>query len=80
METFPRVLRTIPKRARYRNPDAIAGGTWEAFERILRRGGYFRQGLAKVEAATAIGKRFNPQCNNSRSFAVFRDAITEAAS
>ena len=78
-EAYPRVSSNIPARAAYRNPDAIAGGTWEAFERILQRHGYFSQGLAKLQAATCIGRRIDPARSRSHSFAVFRDAIAEAA-
>ena len=76
---YPRVSANIPGRAAYRDPDAITGGTWEAFERILQRHGYFGQGLLKVQAATDIGGHIDPARNRSRSFAVFRDAIAEAA-
>ena len=75
---YPGVSPNIPGRAAYRNPDAITGGTWEALERILRKHGYFRQGLAKVRAATEIGEHIDPARNRSRSFTVFRDAIAEA--
>lgn len=78
-QAYPRVSPNIPSQARYQNPDAIAGGTWEAFERVLQKHGYFKQGLAKVQAATAIGQHIDPDRNRSRSFAVFRDAIAEAA-
>ena len=77
-QAYPNVSPNIPSRARYRDPDAIQGGTWEAFERIMMEHGYFRQGLAKVQAATAIGRHIDAQHNRSRSFAMFRDAITEA--
>ncbi len=76
---YPGVSANIPGQARYRHPDAIAGGTWEAFERILRKHGYFKTGLAKVQAATAVGQHIDPARNRSHSFAVFRDAIAEAA-
>ena len=76
---YPGVSANIPGRAAYRDPDAIAGGTWEAFERILQRHGYFGQGLAKVQAATDIGDHIDAARNRSRSFAVFRDEIAEAA-
>ena len=76
---YPGVSANVPDRAAYRDPDTIRGGTWEAFERILQRHGYFNQGLAKVQAATQIGERIDPARNRSRSFAVFRDAIAEAA-
>jgi hypothetical protein len=39
---YPRVSKSTPERAKYRDPDAIAGGTWEAFERILQNAGYFK--------------------------------------
>ena len=75
---YPRIPAQTPDRAARRNPDTIPGGTWEAFERVLQRHGYFRQGLAKVQAATDIGQHFDPARNRSHSFAVFRDAIVEA--
>ena len=75
---YPDVSPNIPSQAPYRDPDAIAGGTWEKFERVLQRHGYFRQGLAKVQAATEIGKHIVPQNTRSHSFSVFRDAISEA--
>ncbi len=74
---YPRVSRTIPNQAKYRNSDAIQGGTWEAFERILKKGGYFKTGLRKIEAARAIAPYIDPGRNRSRSFAQFRDALLD---
>ena len=75
---YPRVSKNIPAKSCYRDPDAIMNGTCGKFEKILQKHGYFRQGLAKVEATTAIGKHFDPCTSNSHSFRVFRDAIAEA--
>jgi hypothetical protein len=75
---YPRVAPTVPARRGFRDPDAIAGGTWEAFERIMRQHGYFRGGLAKVAAARAIGRHIEPARSRSRSFAVFHQALAEA--
>ena len=75
---YPQVSATIPNKAAYRNPDAIAGGTWEAFERILKRYGYFTTGLRKVEAARAIAAHIEPARNRSHSFGLFVDIISEA--
>ena len=75
---YPRVSATIPNKAAYRIPDAIAGGTWEAFERILKQHGYFTTGLRKVEAARAIAAHIDPARNLSQSFGLFVDAIVEA--
>lgn len=77
-EAYPGVSANHPQRRSFRDPDAIAGGTWEAFERVMQRHGYFRAGLAKREAARAIGARINPSRSRSRSFALFCDAIAEA--
>ncbi len=76
-EAYPRVSENIPKNKKYRDPDAISN-TWETFERILKRSGYFKQGLRKVEVATSIGNCFNPEVSTSKSFQKFRDAISEA--
>lgn len=76
---FPRVPVTVPQRQGFRDPDAIAGGTWEAFERVLQRHGYFKGGLNKIEAARAIGAHIAPGRARSHSFAVFCEAIAESA-
>lgn len=72
---YPRVSDRIPAKASYRDPDSIAGGTWEAFERILQRAGYFAGGLRKIEAARAIASQMDPARNRSRSFQVFFETI-----
>ena len=77
---FPRVPENIPRKAPYRDPDAIRGGTWEAFERVLQRGGYFKTGLGKAEAARAIAGYMKPARNTSHSFAIFFHAISEVTS
>lgn len=75
---YPRVSPGIPNQAGYRDSDAIRGGTWEHFERILQRHGYFKTGLLKTEAARTLGDLLDPGRSRSRSFAVFRDAIADA--
>lgn len=75
---YPLVSTTVPRRAGYRVPDAITGGTWEAFERILQRHGYFEGGLRKIEVARTIGRVLDPQRCASPSFVRFRQAILEA--
>jgi hypothetical protein len=75
---YPRVSKTLISRAGYRDPDDIAGGTWEAFERVLQKAGYFEAGLSKTEVARELGKLIVPERNRSRSFAVFCEALSEA--
>ena len=70
----------IVKQARYRDSDAILGGTWEAFERILQKSGYFAGGLRKVEAARTIGKYVDVNKNSSGSFQIFLSIINAAIS
>lgn len=76
---YPRAPATIPSRAKYRSPDTIAGGTWEAFERVLQKVGYFSGGLRKVEAARAVAAHMEPSRNTSPSFCTFRDVLLEMA-
>ena len=75
---YPRVSATIPEKAPYRDPDAIAGGTWEAFERVMRASGYFRQGLMKLEAARAIGGFVEARRSRSASFRKLAEVVEEA--
>ena len=74
---YPKVPATIPRRKRYRYPDEIRGGTWEAFERVMQAHGYFRSGLRKIEADRAIAPHVDPARNRSPSFAAFRNALAE---
>lgn len=75
---YPRVAPGTPLRQAFRDPDAIAGGTWEAFERVMRKYGYFKGGLTKIDAARAIGAEIEPTRNRSVSFHAFHRALVEA--
>lgn len=75
---FSKVPKGVVKKPRYRDPDAIRGGTSEAFERILQRYGYFKAGIRKIEVARTLGTRGDPSRCCSRSFVCFRDALLEA--
>ena len=84
-QAYPRVPLNVPRKRGYRNPDSIQGGTWEAFERILKRAGHIRTKLRKKEAAEAIGcgpfslvmrlGREQPSNRGSRASACFRGSI-----
>jgi len=75
---FPRVSASIPLKKAYRNADAISGGTWETFERILMRHGYFAGGLPKVEVARLLAAHMNPEANHSPSFRKFWTSVQDA--
>lgn len=74
---YPRVNANIPQKEAFHNPDSISGGTWETFERLMKRAGYFEGGLRKIEAARQLGRLIDWQRNSSLSFQYFRDAVLE---
>lgn len=75
---YPRVSAHVPQRQGLRDPDAISDGTWEAFERVMQRHGYFKTGLAKIEAARSMAAQMVPERNRSASFRAFHAALMEA--
>jgi len=72
---FPGINMATFSQPRYKVPDAIKGGTCEVLERILRRAGYYRAGIAKIDAARNISKHMNPLLNRSHSFQCFMTGI-----
>jgi len=75
---YPKVPITLKKKPKYRHPDQITGGTWEALERLLRRFGYYPGGMPKIETARRISEQMKPILNRSKSFQVFMQAIEQA--
>ncbi len=72
---YPRVSKNLERQSRYRDPDAITGGTWEALQRVLQQAGYHQGGRAKIQAARDISTYMQPERNRSRSFQTFRQGI-----
>ena len=70
-QAYPGVSPTLGRRASYRDPDAIAGGTWEALQRVLQKAGYFGGGSPKIEVAREMAKHMDPARNTSASFGHF---------
>jgi hypothetical protein len=77
LTAYPGVSPHIPKKSKFRNPDAILGGTWECLQRVLQSAGLFEGGLRKIEAAREIAPHMNPQRNTSPSFRLFCSTLTE---
>jgi len=75
-KAYPR-LPDISKKAAFRNPDRIRGGTWETLERLLQKAGYYKGGLPKIELAKTITPHMEPASNTSKSFQTFRQALLE---
>ena len=74
---YPRVPVTLARKRGYRDPDRIAGGTWEALERALQRAGYYRAGIPKIEVARNIARHMTPSFNRSHSFHCFCNGLRE---
>lgn len=72
---FPRIPESLGQRARFRDPDAVRGGTWEALERELQRVGYYKAGAPKIELARSVARHMEPGRNRSYSFRVFRQGL-----
>ncbi|MDI7266654.1 MAG: DUF4276 family protein [Myxococcota bacterium] len=72
---YPRVPATLGRKAKFRDPDAIKGGTWEQLEGVLQQAGYHKGGLAKIRLARDVAPHMAPQHNRSNSFQVFRDGL-----
>jgi hypothetical protein len=68
---YPGIPVSLGKKAKFRDPDAVAGGTWEALQRVLQRAGHFKGGIAKIELARAMAAHLEPARNRSRSFQQF---------
>jgi hypothetical protein len=72
---FPGVSANIGSKAGYRDSDKIAGGTWEALERVLQRAGHYSAGLPKIEVAGIMAEHMEPQRNTSHSFKHFMSGL-----
>src|SRR5699024_9627140 len=57
---YPRAPANQSGKRGFRDPDAIAGGTWERLEQVLKRAGYFRTGLRKLELARYVAAHMDP--------------------
>ena len=78
-EAYQRVPATQASKQGFRDPDAVLGCTWEALERVLRKAGYFKTGLRKMECARQVAQHMDPARNASRSFQAFAGAVASAA-
>lgn len=70
---FPKVPSTFDRHARFRDPDAITGGTWEALHNLLSRAGYYAgsRRMPKIEVARRIAPLMDRRHNKSKSFQAF---------
>lgn len=74
-EAYPKISETLQYQRKYRDSDAITGGTAEALERLLIRNRYYTGKLPKTEVARNIAQHMEPSRNRSKSFQIFVDGI-----
>lgn len=72
---YPKIPISIGTQARYRDPDAITGGTWEALEQVMQKAGYYPAGLEKIKVARDISQYMTPSNNRSKSFQIFYEGL-----
>jgi hypothetical protein len=72
-DAFPGVPLTLGSQARFRDPDAVTGGTWEALLRVLNKAGHYTGAprLPKIEVARRMAPIMRFERNRSRSFQAF---------
>jgi len=72
---YPKVSKTFQHQVRYRDSDAIPGGTFESLERLLIRASHCQGRLSKIAAARNIAPHMEPSRNRSKSFQVFVEGL-----
>jgi len=70
---FPKVPANLDKKQKFRDPDAIKGGTWKTLDKLIKDYGY--QGLFKTDFAKRVAPFMDIENNRSKSFQVFRDGL-----
>ena len=72
---YPRIPANLGKKSKYLDPDRIAGGTWEALEREMRKVGYYPTGMPKIEVSRRVSRYMDVARNRSHSFQVFVNGL-----
>ena len=72
---YPKVPINLQSKAKYRNPDAIRGGTYEALEHLLIQSNYYQERVHKPTVAQNIAQHMEPSRNRSKSFQVFVEGL-----
>ena len=74
-EAYPSVSKNLQYQKKYRDPDAITGGTYEALERLLIKTRDYVEKIPKIEVAQNIAHHMKPSRNRSNSFQVFVEGL-----
>lgn len=76
-QAYPRVPETLASRKGFTDPDGVRGGTAERLGQVLKRAGYYRGRMPKIEVARRVAGFMDPPRNRSHSFQVFRAGLHE---
>ena len=81
VRAFHGVPLTLSNKQKYRDPDAIRGGTHEQLLRVLQNAGHFKgqSRLPKIEIARKMGSLIDPDTNLSTSFSHFLSGLKALA-
>ena len=72
---YPKIPKNLQSKARFRNPDAIQGGTSEALRDLLIQKKYFTGRIPKTTVAQNVAQHMEPSRNRSKSFQVFVEGL-----
>ncbi len=70
-QAYPKIPAGYITGQKYRAPDEIKGGTWEAAEHLLQKHGYFKGGLGKISFAQTVSPLLDESRSHSPSFKAF---------
>ena len=77
-QAYPKIPAGYITGQKYRAPDEIKGGTWEAAEYLLQKHGYFKGGLGKISFAQTVSPLLDESRSQSPSFKKFCEAALAA--
>ena len=75
---YPGVPASLAKKAAFRHPDSISGGTWERLLQVLKLAGHYpaaERSLPKCEVARRVATFMEPSRNCSPSFLHFVNGL-----
>lgn len=73
--SYPRFSASLANIRKYRDTDAISGGTWEALHREMKKAGYYKGHFPKIEVALNVAAKMAPEDNRSASFQAFKKGM-----
>ncbi|MEO5369321.1 MAG: DUF4276 family protein [Magnetococcus sp. DMHC-1] len=74
-KAYRRISATLGSNKKFRNPDAIRGGTWEALHREMNKVGYYHGHFPKIEVARNVTPHMSLSANRSASFQAFCQGV-----